>query len=39
MSLKSVRGLKIEKLQAKLGYYYEFKTPLWLSSDIVDTSL
>lgn len=33
MSLKSVRGLKIEKLQAKLGYYYEFKTPLWLSSD------
>jgi len=32
-SLKSLAGLKIEQLQAKAGYYYEFKTPLWLSSD------
>lgn len=32
-SIKSLRGLKIEKLAAKAGYYYEFKTPLWLSSD------
>ena len=32
-SLKSLAGLKIEQLQAKAGIYYEFKTPLWLSSD------
>jgi hypothetical protein len=32
-SLKSVRGLTIEKLQAELGYHYDFKTPLWLSTD------
>lgn len=32
-SVKSLAGLKIEKLAAAAGYYYEFKTPLWLSSD------
>lgn len=33
-SLKSLAGLKIEQLAAKAGQvYYEFKTPLWLSSD------
>ena len=32
-SIKSLSGLKIEQLAAKAGYYYEFKTPLWLSSD------
>lgn len=32
-SVKSLAGLKIEKLVAAAGYYYEFKTPLWLSSD------
>lgn len=32
-SIKSVRGLTIEKLQAELGYHYDFKTPLWLSTD------
>ena len=32
-SVKSLAGLKLEQLQAKAGVYYEFKTPLWLSSD------
>lgn len=32
-SVKSLAGLKIEQLQAAAGYYYDFKTPLWLSSD------
>ncbi|ALN97145.1 putative structural protein [Flavobacterium phage FpV4] len=32
-SVKSLAGLKIEKLAAAAGFYYEFKTPLWLSSD------
>lgn len=32
-SIKSLAGLKIEQLAAKAGVYYEFKTPLWLSSD------
>ena len=32
-SVKSLAGLKLEQLQAKAGIYYEFKTPLWLSSD------
>lgn len=32
-SIKSLRGLKVEQLAARAGYYYEFKTPLWLSSD------
>lgn len=32
-SIKSLAGLKIEQLSAKAGYYYEFKTPLWLSPD------
>jgi len=32
-SVKSLAGLKLEQLQGKAGIYYEFKTPLWLSSD------
>jgi len=32
-SIKSLAGLTIEQLESKAGFYYEFKTPLWLSSD------
>jgi hypothetical protein len=32
-SLKSIAGLSIDELAMANGYFYEFKTPLWLSSD------
>ena len=32
-SLKSIAGLKIDELAMASGVFYEFKTPLWLSSD------
>ena len=32
-SLKSIAGLKIDELAMAAGVFYEFKTPLWLSSD------
>ena len=32
-SLKSIAGLEIDKLAMMGGFFYEFKTPLWLSPD------